>query len=191
MGWFVHIDDAHNGLALASFDYADLYYYRLGPDERLIFEWQLGWCRRCEEFVKMEELPTLRRVDAEIEKLESCRRDRDRIDAKNHACYSEAYPTQEDTLETWLRKRRWIQDRKSPPRCLECGSVFGVVALDSLPTTDDNVRPHPGLPGRTIKVGAIGHCSPESLPDTRREIEYDPEGNRLASIVVQLPTYDD
>jgi hypothetical protein len=165
MGWSFEILDGHNRLQLAQFDLDPPCFWQLSPDVLFPMAISAAWCHRCEDFVSIERLPTLASIEERIQRVEA-----------SH----DAEQARTQKLQRWQMANEWLQNRKSPPRCLACGSVTGVVSLKDAPI--DVPISHPGDPGRTILIGSVVHYSGPFQPPARDEPKacYDREGNRLS-----------
>jgi hypothetical protein len=138
---------------------------------------QSAWCKRCQRFAAAENL-----IDPAI--LET--------HAREHFDHRGANPlvpdeiislARQDEMNRSLRDRflsyaaRWrdaLSRRKSPPRCLECGST------DFTPLShDDESLFDPRNPKKRLR------CNFLLVDSTRELIAYDTEGNRLKIKVPQ------
>jgi hypothetical protein len=159
MGWFLEIIDTHNHQQLGSIDLSDPIYWRLDHEVELALESDAAWCHRCQDFVMTERLPTIAAIEEKLKLLADESTD-SRLQSKR--------------VERWRVIREWRINRKSPPRCLVCGSMFGVVPLG------EDCDKHPGNPARPIST-TIGHYF-EMFPTKIKAVYYDAEGNRLPNM---------
>jgi len=134
-----------NGLVLASFTMHPCYFYQLADGTELPLRVGYAWCHRCERFVEVERLYTLEEIQARIDELDSLH-------------------------QVWTAARQWRENRKSPPRCLECGSVSAMVVV---PEGED--VPHPA--GKCmVRIGGGDHTLDASIPS---RVFFSPEGEPL------------
>jgi hypothetical protein len=86
-----------------------LYQYLFEDNSALTIRRQIGWCIECDCVAFIESVPTIEQLTVELETVSS-------KNSKNS----------NDILEPIvdIKKRiEWRKTRKSPPRCLDCGSV--------------------------------------------------------------------
>jgi hypothetical protein len=138
-----------NGNCIA-FLSGDLRYHLSDGTEFAFFGIDVVWCQRCEEFSSVEQLPTAESIRARM-------------------TYEENPPNDLAELRTILD---WRSSRKSPRKCLQCGSQFGFKVLPLNQELD-----HPLGRGRIIVVKGFSDIvlgGPVPEPDL-----FDAEGNRL------------
>ncbi len=131
------------------------------PDEWPI-DTQDGWCAACGTVATLERLPTLYEIETWIADLEA--NGRDELDPVTGLMRTVAL-----SIEKCRRRERWIAGRRSPPRCLACGST------DVAPAAEIDGFLHPGCGGRlsdlfTGVVSLRAHTA-----------RWTPEGNSLTS----------
>lgn len=137
-----------------------------------------GWCARCEEFVEVERLYTEDEIQQWIDGLERRRSDWPTFDAQTleRAEFLGKDLTSVRTslmeYEAWRSALAWRRKRKSPPRCLKCGSFFAITVLPKY-----KVVPHPRGKGDIILTGSGILGGP---PYTPPAVYFDSEGLRLA-----------
>ncbi len=178
MPYTVEINLVGNNLHLASFYLpCGQYYWLLDDLTRIVFSYvQYAWCHRCERFVEVERLPTVEEVDTRISELETNRHCWERLDEETedrfqslgHEMRSELRMAEQH--RTWRAAKEWITTRKSPPRCLECGSFFAIAII---PFNEE--VPHPDGRGKVIVRGG-DHVNCAAFPDP---VYFDREGTRL------------
>jgi len=177
MPFVTHIRCPSNGQVLASFCDWGSYRYQLDNGIEFPLDVAYAWCHRCESFVECERLYTVDEIEDRIAGLELTRDQWSKIDAEKEERYAEIdrkLPndlTQRALYRTWCAALVWRQERRAPPRCLECGSFF---AIEVLP--DSEIARHPG--GECmVEVCCGGHASVDGFPDV---IYYNAEGLRVA-----------
>jgi hypothetical protein len=146
-----------NGHVLASFPIYSDRRYRLPSGDEIRVGNDYGWCRSCRNFSAIERLWT----QTEIEN------NRDNL-------LLVAQSLTEAEVETKRRNAiNWLRDRRTPVRCLTCGSIFGFTTI-----TPGVEQPHPDGDGLVVLTsdGALGGGPPTSIPEY-----YAPDGTRLAS----------
>lgn len=128
MPLFIEILCPTNGLLLASFEINFHYYYRLPNGIEYPLKVAYAWCHQCEHFVECERLDSIEALELQIEKSESVRE-----------------------RDYWTAILEWRKQRKTPPRCLTCGSFF---AIHILPDSEAIEHPDGNC---LVKVGGILH----------------------------------
>jgi len=166
----------NNRLRLASFwRWCGQYWYRLDKDIEIPLLVDYAWCHRCEAFVEVEQLYTEDDIQRKVDDLVGSRNGWERLDAERARTFQEVNRempldlTCEARLARWSAALQWRRTRKSPPRCLECGSYF---AIHVLPEGEE--VPHPGDGGAVLVTGGDWCTGP--LPDP---IFFDCEGIRI------------
>jgi hypothetical protein len=119
--------------------------YVLENSERIPCGAKLGWCDTCKSLVAMERIYPLQVMVKVLTDLE----DSDPNDEMNIEAARLYHVTPEEHLaeriDTVRKDVAWRRNRKSPPRCLECGSI------EVAPVEDEPERvaefEHPGCGG--------------------------------------------
>ena len=184
MPFLVEISCPTNGVHLASFPIWGQYHYRDDSGAEFPLQVDYAWCRRCERFVECELLPSIDELQSNVAALASANQIWREIDADKRKYWRETFGrdlpanlTQASLHSMWSSALHWRQTRKTPPRCLECGSFF---AISVLPESQD-VR-HPG--GTClVRVGGGTHASVADFPD---QVFFNSEGIRVGQ-----ESYDD
>ncbi len=161
--------------------YGDYAYRVLDGTEFPFFGVDVAWCCGCDDFVLAERLETIDSIQSEIEKLNSVRTKWATLDAEmlNHWAEN-GISLPSDSFKNWHQTRydirkatlAWRKSRKSPPKCLTCGSVFGIRIL---PLHEDIEHP---LGRGIIRIqgrGVLGGRPPQVT-------FFDGEGKRLDSL---------
>lgn len=93
----------------------------------------LGWCNECRNAVAVESIPELDQLTEEL--------NHERRNARNH----EVETGLPNNHLIWAESRlEWRQNRRSPSRCLECGTTNIIDFGDCLATKDgDTIAKHP------------------------------------------------
>lgn len=99
------------------------------------------WCRRCGEFTDGESIEDLDDIDQLLADLH---------DPSSKVSRGLHYRLR--IIEQVEERRRWLSSRKSPPKCLECGSTEIVVFR--IGERAENPR-GPGW----VEITVTGHCS--------------------------------
>lgn len=153
------------------------YWYRFADGLEVPLAVNYGWCARCEEFVEVERLYTEEEIQQRLDDLEGTRSDWPTYDAQ---ALERAELLGEDLTsvrtrlmeyDAWRSALAWRRKRKSPPRCLKCGSFFAVTVLPEYKEV-----PHPGGKGDIILRGdgTLG-----GGPYTPPAVYFDSEGFQL------------
>lgn len=134
MNW-IHVKRPTNNHVITKFEQYHNYHYRFPDGCELCLEVQYAWCHQCEQFVEAERLYTQQQIQQQINNLSAVRHAWSQTDsvAIERWKYLE-YPlsdfrTSSQAYEGWKTALTWCKQRKSPPRCLECGSFTAVVML--------------------------------------------------------------
>lgn len=137
--------------------------YRLAGGSKLHILQQSAWCATCRRFVIAERVPSVEALEEEIGRFRSA--DPDTL--RTWAILSSDAPVA-DRVSELLRYVEWRQERRGPPRCLECG------AIDPSPVPISGEFAYPGT-GERVVVGSSG------LADTAAWFaEFSSEGELLA-----------
>jgi hypothetical protein len=123
------------------------------------------WCRQCNGFTDGESIEALEEIDRQIADLRD----------PTSELYRFCYPGGEGSIRVDVirlitklaKRRRWRERRKSPPKCLGCGTSEIVLLPERLKVTN------PTGPG-WIEVTVTGHCS-----TSFNNRYYTPEGDRI------------
>jgi hypothetical protein len=126
--------------------------------------------------VEIEELETCKEIEGRINHLLVSKQNWPSIDSKKADRLAETgYRMRSDfSCETickmWEEALHWRQNRKSPPRCLECGSFFAVVVI---PKEGEIANP---CGSGTVRRSVTTHAVLSNFPDVA---VFDEEGNRI------------
>src|SRR5947207_1283413 len=99
-------------------------YYEFSETDRLDLHSSPVWCHRCSKITHGEDLSTLENIDKQIRDLHDPSSKLYRM--TRHGILDEIGKGEEflevqlDELEP---RRRWRVSRKSPPKCIHCGSI--------------------------------------------------------------------
>ncbi len=167
-----------NNLRLATFWMWPNRHYRIADSIEFSMDVEIAWCHRCEEFVECERLYTEQEIQDSIDKIaawdwedEDSHRIASWVErARNYPDSSDGIPmdlTCQALYDAWVAALAWRKARKTPPRCLECGSFFAIVVI---PHGKD--VPHPGGDG-LVRIGGGEHGSFSSWPT---QLFYNAEG---------------
>lgn len=165
MPYITDILCATNGVRLASFLNWSRYLYRLDDGVELPFTTDYAWCHRCERFVECERLYSVDEIQRHIDDLIATKATWGEEDAHLSDKYAQLGISLPNGLEReacykrWVAALGWRQERKSPPRCLECGSFFAIKVLP-----DSGEFPHPAGNG-TVILACGGHACVAGFPD--------------------------
>ena len=144
-------------------------YYELGEGQQIDVQTTPVWCRRCGDFRHGEGIEPLEEIDRRLAELDdpnsfayqSC------FDNLFHEMFGKGEEFRQEQITRLRRRRRWREDRVSPPKCIECGSADIVV----LPINEK--VPNPAGPG-TVEIRIRGMCSTDF-----NEWHFTPEGERI------------
>lgn len=126
------------------------------------------WCNACGAFALVEQMESLAQYDAWIAEAEPF------LMYPGRLAHRYEDPMAQSRLELHVkylpelrRRREWRATRRSPPRCLECGSTRTIQLLDGRETDV------PGVGRATLRVRALtgDFWAPPRL--------YTPEGERI------------
>jgi hypothetical protein len=142
--------------------YSAFIQYRLSDGTKLVILEAPAWCPACERFVVAEDIPSVVSLEEELRGLQAG--DSDLLDKWEFV--SNGAPVEQRIAE--LRRRiKWRRGRRSPPRCLHCGSL-GIVPI---PGSGELTHPQTGERGFLAWSGFI---------DTDIWVaEFSPEGEQL------------
>jgi hypothetical protein len=140
-------------------------YYELENGTQIDLRSSPVWCPRCNDFTDGESFDTLEEIDQQIADL------RDPTSELFRFCQDTATGSLGVTgirFITILQKRRiWRMGRKSPPKCLDCGSTEIVL----LPEGQRVANP---IGAGWIELTVSGHCS-----TSFNNRYYTPQGDRI------------
>jgi len=154
-----------NGLLFASFQMWNAFYYRLGNGIEFPLDVGYAWCHRCERFVECERLYSIDEIKTRIDDLLATKSDWHEDDARAAERFADSghdLPCnlkQAALYKSWVAALAWRRNRRTPPRCLECGSFS---AIKILPESEEVPHPAGNCP---IVVGSGGHASVAGLRD--------------------------
>jgi hypothetical protein len=131
-------------------------YYELGDGSHVDVRSKPVWCHQCGEFTDGESIEGFDEIDRHLTELRDPTSD-----------LSRGLRYRQQIIEQFEERRRWLIARKSPPKCLECGSA----AIVLFPI-GESVR-NPSGPGWVV-VTIGGHCS-----TSFNNRFYTPEGDRI------------
>jgi hypothetical protein len=144
-------------------------YYEFSESDRLDLHSEPIWCRRCADITHGEYLSTIEKLDTEIRDLHDPTSQCYRM--ARHGSLDLVFGKGEELLQERLieveRRRRWRMSRKSPPKCIHCGSIEIVM----LPL--GKLIPNPVGEGE-LRVKCVGMCS-----TSFNEWFFTPEGDRI------------
>jgi hypothetical protein len=144
-------------------------YYELADGNHIDVHTEPVWCRQCGKITHGEEIESQEEIDRTLAHLQ------ERRAAMLSEAESERYPAVQDLggrfsaayIESMTRRSEWRKARKSPPRCVLCGSI----EIVRLPPGEH--VPHPDGSG-WIELDVIGMCS-----TSFNEWFFMPEGDRI------------
>jgi hypothetical protein len=147
--------------------------YRFVDGSTMFIKTRPAWCRDCRKFVMAEELVSPNELESRAREF-SARRTKNRLVPSEIASPAEQDAMNRELLGRFLEEapqwRAALNDRVSPPRCLECaGTSFVVVPYD------ESGIAHPADPRQTIRAECNALASRASLGRL-----YDTEGRRIA-----------
>src|SRR5688500_1465055 len=126
-------------------------YYEFSEFDRLDLHSVPVWCCRCARITHGEDLSTLEEIDQQIRDLHDPKSQLYRM--TRHGASERLLGKGEEFLQEQLaerrRRRRWRQSRKSPPKCICCGST----EISRLPI--GKPVPNPGGAGQ-LEVHCVG-----------------------------------
>jgi hypothetical protein len=144
-------------------------YYEFSKSDRLDLHSVPVWCHRCGKITHGEELSTIDDIDKQIRDLNDPSSELYRM--TRHGVLDELLGKGDEFLHEQIaelqRRRRWREERKSPPKCIHCGTTQIVALPMGVPV------PNPGGPGQ-IQVDCVGMCSTNF-----NEWFFTPEGDRI------------
>jgi hypothetical protein len=146
-----------NGHVLARFSRFSDRRYCLPTGDEIRVANGYGWCRSCKSFSAIERIWTQEEIENNTDNL--------------------LLVTQSSTKHEVEAKRRnamnWLHCRRTPARCLTCGSIFGFTTI-----TFGVVEPHPDGDGLVVLTGdgTLGGLPPNPKPEY-----YAPDGTALTS----------
>lgn len=151
--------------------------YELGAADTIPVEQTFVWCQSCKRVQWGEHLPEFEAIEQELNETEG--KNEQRIES-----LKQRYVGWAGTLDELVTRRvhdlhqliSWRQERSSPARCLECGSVNIVQSIRS--------QSHRGNPKWTLHEhpacgGLITVLIEPALTLSRQQIFYTAEGKKL------------
>jgi len=125
-------------------------YYHLADGTKLSILQEPAWCSACKAFVIAEVVPSVESLEEKIRGLQAG----DPELLQTWAFVSNGAPVEERITE--LRRRiEWRRSRRSPPKCLHCGSLGSV----PIPMSGEFAHPHTG---ERVIVGSSGFAVTDS-----------------------------
>lgn len=103
----------------------------------LSIEQVLCWCKRCNEAVAGEHIPSLAELESNYE-----------FELEQSPCQAFGVDETERRQLEAMTRIDWRRDRKSPPKCLECGSTAIHSLFDRFDYSSPKTSPHPGCEGQ-------------------------------------------
>lgn len=144
-------------------------YYEWSESDRLDLDSVPVWCRQCGRISHGENLSTVEEIDKEIRDLNDPSSAKYRM--TRHGVLDKLLGTGEKFLNERIaelrRRRRWREERKSPPKCIRCGTTEILELPIGVPV------PNPQGDGE-IQVDIVGMCSTDF-----NEWFFTPEGDRI------------
>ena len=152
---WIQVTRPTNHHVLARFSLFTDYRYQLLPNTHIKVGVDYAWCRGCDAFAESERIWTTREIETNHNNLLLLSRDD---------------PTEHRKQLNGLAND-WLLNRISPPKCLACGSSFGITKVET-----GLITAHPNGDGM-ITIGSddtLGGGPPIACP-----VYFDPDGNRL------------
>jgi hypothetical protein len=144
-------------------------YYEFSDTDRLDLDSVPVWCHRCAKITHGESLPSLDEIDQQIHDLHDPASDLYHM--TRHGVLDEFFGKGQELLQEQLaklqRRRQWRATRKSPPKCIHCGSA----EIIELPLGKPVANP---AGAGEIELQLIGMCS-----TSFNEWFFTPEGDRI------------
>ena len=143
-------------------------YYEFTGSDRLDLHSVPAWCHRCSNITHGEDLSTVEEIDKQIRDFDDPASDLYRL-AQNTLLSELGHGDEfrRERIAELQRRKHWRQARRSPPKCIRCGTTEIVL----LPI---GVRvPNPAGDGE-IQVDCVGMCS-----TSFNEWFFTPEGDRI------------
>jgi hypothetical protein len=144
-------------------------YYEFSESDRLDLHSVPVWCQRCAKITQGEHLSTIEEIDKDIRDLNDPTSQLYRM--TRHGTLDEltgkGHEFLQDRLAELRRRRSWRMARKSPPKCIRCGSTEVIMFPEGVPV------PNPNGEGM-IQVDCVGMCS-----TAFNEWFFSPEGDRI------------
>jgi hypothetical protein len=125
-------------------------YYRLPGGSEIQLSSRPVWCHRCGEVTNGEEIESVDAIDRRIAQLERLAEEIRREMTLPPTPDAPGDRFQQEQIAEFRLRRKWREQRESPPKCLICGSI-DLVALEH---------------GKAVRIGdgsvrceCIGMCS--------------------------------
>jgi len=100
------------------------HYYEFSESDRLEFDAGPVWCHRCGTITHGESLSTIEEIDQQIRDLGDP--SSELFSMTQNSLLAEMGHGEEfrrEQITELQRRRRWRESRKSPPRCIQCGTT--------------------------------------------------------------------
>lgn len=110
--------------------------YRLPDGSRLHVRQRECWCPRCDCFVFAEDVPSLTDLEAELARLMN-------PDEELHQVLTFLEVTIENQIAETQARIEWRRNRKTPPKCLHCGST-NITILPNVRESEEFRHPKTG-----------------------------------------------
>jgi hypothetical protein len=144
-------------------------YYEFSESDRLDLHSEPGWCHHCGKVTHIENLSTVDELDKQIRDLNDPSSELYRM--TRHGVLDELLGKGDkflnDRIAEIQRRRRWREERKSPPKCIHCGTTEIVELPIGMPV------PVPHGEGQ-VQIDCVGMCSTNF-----NEWFFTPEGDRI------------
>ncbi len=123
-------------------------YYEFGDGNHLDVWSTPVWCHECRDYKYGERIETLEEIDRHLEEARNptSKRTRSLFAGRMNREFRMKW------AEKLQRRREWLQVRRSPPRCLQCGST------DIVRLPENEAVPNPDGPGSVV-LEVSGLCS--------------------------------
>lgn len=164
---FVAVDERGKKIGAVSLGHHERLYVLDGQAEAPVID-QAAWCWWCGTVVEAEDVPPLADVETKLRDLERGEQRWRQDVARRRPGQAPSPNPIASQIEFWSLVRRWRLVRRSPSKCLRCGST-DIVPIGS---PSDGV-PHPGGRG-TITLEPDCHFARSRDPDL-----YTIEGDRI------------
>jgi hypothetical protein len=144
-------------------------YYEFQDGRRLELHTDPVWCRNCKKVTHGEVIDSIEKIDDRIANLERLAAEirREMTLPPLPEPNAPGDREQREQIAEWKLRRQWRLQRRSPPRCIICGSI-DIVAFPL-----DQVIPNPAGEG-SVTMTCTGLCS-----TSFNEWFFTPEGERI------------